>query len=136
MNSPASIIRRLVTTVAVGAVFIGLASIFVPDWTQADFERSDQAESLDSAWESTDPHAGLRSLGIIENDTYRVEIWAGDQGPRFTVYRAGGSKPIATLLSAEQVAERFPSLPLPQIDFDMPGMLMMADPEDEHTNNW
>ena len=125
------VLRRVVTTLAVGAVFIGLASIFVPDWTQAELQRFDAADEMDAAWMSTDPHVGLRSLGVMEGDRYRVEIWAGDQGPRFTIYEAGGTRAIATLLSADQVAERFPDLPLPQIDFDVPGMLMLADPEDE-----
>ena len=66
----------------------------------------------------SDPHAGLMSLGEIADAHYRVLIFSGPEGPVYSVSDTQTGQTLGTLLTAEQVSERFPELPLPDMDYD------------------
>jgi hypothetical protein len=105
------------------AAFIVMGSVFSPERLRAGGER----QSGPPPWRSTDPHAGLRSLGAIESAGVRVEIYATTSGPRFTVYDGRSGKALGTLLSLEQVDQAFPELMLPA-KVNGSSLLMLVDP--------
>lgn len=146
--------ERLIATITLIIAFIVMASIFIPDRTVAgpsrsmhaphdDGEHAPAATSHDPAPAheivhhdafdsfSTDPHHGLTSLGSIEDECYRVNIWVTDLGARYSVHEAVTGELLGTLLTAEQVAAQFPEFDLPTIDFSAPSTLMMAEPHED-----
>lgn len=122
MHRPSPTMERLIAAIALGAMFLVLASIFRPHHTSAGVDSP-------AAPGSTDPHAGLISLGSIEESRYTVLIFAGQTGPRYSVYDRESGSELALLLTAREVAERFPDLPLPSLDFSstVDGPLMTAE---------
>jgi hypothetical protein len=125
--SPAA--ERIVTILGLCIAFALMASIFAPDWTQAEEDHSRRAEPAGEP--GTDPHVGLFSLGIIEDDRYEVHIYAGEFGPLYSIYDAADGHEVAVLLDAEEVAEWFPELPIPAMGFPADAPVGLADPESD-----
>ena len=113
MNRLPPSLKRLLAGLTLCAAFLLMASIFVPDFSQA-HERDPMPDEL--LLPVTDEPA-LPSLGTIENGQYRVHIHVGDDGPRYSVFRLDDGRQIASLLTADQIARRFPDLPIPTMDF-------------------
>ena len=116
------IAERIIAAAALALGFLFMASIFVPDWTLAHEEPRSIAPP---AADSTDPHENLVPLGSMESDQYIIRIYGRTEQPLYTIYTTDGQQ-LATLLTAEQVAELFPELPLPSVEFDAIGPLMYA----------
>ena len=123
--SPA--LERIFAGVGLCLAFVLMASIFAPDRTQA--EEKERRSLEQSSEPSTDPHAGLVSLGTIEDDQYVVHIFAGETGPLYSVYDAADGRQLGLLLNAEEVAEWFPQLPIPSMGHPAGPPISMADPE-------
>lgn len=123
--SPAA--ERIVTILGLCVAFALMASIFAPDWTQAEEDHSLASEPTGEP--AVDPHAGLFSLGILEDDQYEVHIYAGEFGPLYSVYDAADGRELGVLLDAEEVAEWFPRLPIPAMGFPADAPVGLADPE-------
>ncbi len=108
-----STIERLLAGLALCGAFLLMASVFVPGQSSADPSINTQTITGQS-----DPHAGLLSLGEIADANFRVNIFSGPEGPVYSVFEAQTGQVLGTLLTPEQVSERFPELPLPDMDFD------------------
>jgi hypothetical protein len=106
--------------------FLVMASIFVPEFSQADSNQPGRITLKDG--DSTDPHLQFVAMGTIEDDQYRVEVYGGGDQPRYTVYDATDGRELGVLMTADEVAAWFPDLPLPDMDFDTDGVLMLAEP--------
>jgi hypothetical protein len=114
MKRPSPTIERLIVGGSLVLAFLVMASVFAPDWTQAEPGGVGTADDLPS----TDPHADLICLGMIIDDTYEVRIFAGPSEPLYSVYDARSGAEFGVLMTADQVSERFPDLPIPEMDFD------------------
>ncbi len=115
-------LERLIAAAALGVAFLFMASVFVPDFIQAQ-SRQRPAAGAGSA------HAGLRSLGSIEDDRYLVHIFSGPDVPLYSVYDRADGTELGILMSAELAAERFPDLPIPSMDFGIGSRIMLTDPD-------
>jgi len=123
MKWTSALTRRSLAVGALALGFLVMASVFVP-------ERIRAGEGVGSGRpHSTDPHKSLLALGTIEDDSYLVRIFATPDGPRYSVYDTVDGSELGVLLTEEQVAKWFPGLPLPTMDFDMPGPLMLTEPD-------
>jgi hypothetical protein len=126
-NDPRSILARLAVAVSLGFGFMLMSSIFVPEPILAGSAPNGLLGP------STDPHAGLLSLGELTGRRHRVVIYQGRTAPLYSIYDERG-EPLATLLTEERVAELFPEIPLRATDFSAPSgeMLMLAEPAELH----
>jgi len=130
MTSP--VFHRVLAGLGLGSAFLIMASVFSPDRMMAQSTPSALRPSAGRG--STDPHAGLQSLGSVESATHAVKIFATEDGPRYSVYSIDGVE-LGVLMSAEQVHRFFPELQLPETDFSVPddedadttGPLMIMD---------
>jgi hypothetical protein len=120
MKQAPPMLERLVAAAAMGIAFIGMASIIIPDRSRGDdgllpplVPRAAPAPVHGS---SDDPHDGLPMLGSIEHRRMTVRIYGTEIGPRYTVEDASGGE-LAVLFTAERIAELFPELPLPAMEF-------------------
>ena len=125
--------ERLIAGICLTIAFVVMASVFNPGGSHAeDHHGATAAHShLDAALPpgSSDPHLGLPSLGAVEDDGYRIEIYATDSGPRYTIIDLKRGLEVGTLLSIEQATDWFPDLHLPDMNIDdASGPVMMADP--------
>jgi hypothetical protein len=124
--SPA--VERIVAILGLCAAFLLMASIFTPDWTQAEEEDLPRPSELANEADP-DPHEGLLSLGVLEDDRYSVHIFAGDEGPLYSVYDAENGRELGVLLDAEEVAEWFPDLPIPAMGYPADAPVGLANPD-------
>ena len=115
-------LERLIAAVALGVAFLFMASVFVPDFIQAQPRERPAAGSGNA-------HTGLRSLGSIEDDRYLVHIFSGPDAPLYSVFDRADGTELGVLMSAELAAERFPDLPIPDMDFGVDSPIMLARPE-------
>ncbi len=123
MKWTSALTRRSLAVGALALGFLVMASVFVPDRIRA-------GEGVGSGRSgSTDPHKSLLALGTIEDDSYLVRIFATPDGPRYSVYDTIDGSELGVLLTEEQVAKWFPDLPLPTMDFDALGPLMLTEPD-------
>jgi hypothetical protein len=125
--SPA--VERIVAVFGLCAAFLLMASIFTPDWTQAEEEENRPLTPELADETQPDPHEGLISLGVIEDDRYAVHIFAGEEGPLYSVYDARDGHELGALLDAEEVAAWFPDLPIPAMGFPADAPVGLADPD-------
>ncbi|MHC4990524.1 MAG: hypothetical protein ACYTGC_06040 [Planctomycetota bacterium] len=138
-RSSVVIVERTVAGITLGVAFLIMASIIVPEDSGATErghapatgsitpDESHAGVSDSHVLPSTDPHEGLRQLGSIEGAGYLVCIFATQTGPRYSIYDAESEAELATLMTAEQVSEHFPDLPLDRLEISPPG-LMLAEP--------
>ncbi len=131
LHSP-SLKRRILIAIPMVVAFLVMASVFTPDRTQAIERRA--APATDNAVEprendkaSTDPHTGLTPLGALETTDYTIEIYAGEDGPRYTVIDDGSGAYLATLITVEKVAEFFQDLQLPSALAEESATFILAD---------
>jgi hypothetical protein len=150
MTSPSFVLQRVLAAAGLVVAFVFMASVFSPSDTRAGQNAVPIARIPAGAAQnvgapkstrspSTDAHAGLASLGEIQTNAYVVRIYSTDLGPRYTILDSDDSSELATLMSAADVAQFFPELPLSEIDFGTSGRsdgesasinhgpLMMAD---------
>jgi len=125
--TPSPIVEKLVAGLALAFAFIVMASIFTPAPSVAHGDR----RGHDAADGSTDPHEGLAMLGSLEGERLIIRIYGTDIGPRYSVYDARTDEELSVLITAERIAEWYPEVNLPAIQFDSAGHLMLADPEPE-----
>lgn len=119
------IARRVLAVALFLGAFAVMGSIFSPAFTRAGDDGASPRRSPATSI-STDPHAGLQSLGSLEGSRYVIRMYATEQGARYSVYDQSGAE-LGVLLTAEQVQHRFDDLPLPTIEFAAPQHLMTAD---------
>jgi hypothetical protein len=118
--------ERVIAGICLTIAFVVMASVFTPGGSHAE---DDQRHAADLIRNSADAHAGLPSLGVIEDDVYRVEIYATDHGPRYTIFDLEQGLEVGTLLTLDTASARFPDLRLPDMNrHDVSGPVMMADP--------
>lgn len=130
-KSPNALIEKLVAGLALAFAFIVMASVISPAPSEAG-DHDDGSHSPENPLPSTDPHEGLISLGSLEGDEHHILIYSTELGPRYSVYDAADGTELSVLITAERVAEWYPQLPLPTIDFDTPELqIMLAEPEHE-----
>ena len=115
--------------------FLLMASVFVPDFSHAD--STDRLSSEPRTAVALDPHAGLASLGTIEDARYRIEIYSGDREPWYSVFDSKSDRLLASLLTARELGEAFPDLDIKQMEFGVPSAsedspdsqaMMLAEP--------
>jgi hypothetical protein len=116
--------ERILTGLALGVGFLFMASVLVPQPRGAEAEPGATASPEGPA----DPHEGLASLGVIEDNKYSVQIFAGENGPLYTVFDQVEGATLGVLLTAEEVRQWFPDLPLPNMDFAAEEAIMTVDP--------
>ena len=116
------IVRSVLVGTALGVAFLFMASIFVPGQSQAD------SETLPGVPDplSTESMEAMRPLGRIEGKLYTVEAFSTPSGPLFTIFDRHGNE-LAPLLTPDQVAERYPDLPLTDAHADVPMKIMGTD---------
>jgi hypothetical protein len=128
--TPSTIVEKLVAGLALAFAFVVMASIFTPAPSVADGNGHGQG----AAHGSTNPHEGLAMLGSLEGGRYIIRIYGTDVGPRYSVYDAPTGEELSVLITAERIAEWYPEINLPAIQFDSAGHIMLADPEPEILN--
>ena len=132
-------IERLILGLALAAGFVVMASVFAPDWTQADapgpgFEEATTPGPVkvipyreSSAKEA--PIAPKLSMGTLEDDRFTVEIMATAAGPLYSIYERQTGEAVATMLTEEQVMLLFPELPIESMNATRDGAVMMVEPD-------
>ena len=109
---------RVLAAVALAAGFLFMGSMFTPGGTHAG-----------SGPGRVDPHAGLTSLGSIEDDRLHAFIFATDEGVRYSVYDRVNGATLAELIDEATVRRLFPELPLGDSDGGTPATrVMLVDP--------
>jgi hypothetical protein len=157
MNRISSKIERIVAGLVLGIAFLTMASIIVPSDSQATFNEHDahtgdahhpggahtttpgshDATHADVSG-STLVHADLVEIGTLETSCYLVRIYAGSTEPRYTIIDLTNGEYLGELLTAPQVEQFYPELPITDINFDAPisnsGMhiIMSAEPTDRY----
>ena len=111
--------RKLAAAAFLAAAFLVMASIFAPHVSVAGragirVEPAPQPEIVSAALGEN-----LPLLGELEGGSYTVRVYGSLDGPRYTVYGSQGAA-LAELLTAQQVADRFPQLNLPGAWADVP----------------
>lgn len=126
---PTHLVEKLVAGLALAFAFIVMASVISPTSSEA-VDHDDGSHAPAHHPLSTDPHEGLTSLGSLEGDKHYIFIYSTELGPRYSVYDATDGTELSVLITAERVAEWYPELPLPTIDFDTADrQIMLAEPE-------
>ena len=121
--------ERVVAGVCLTIAFIVMASIISPGGSHAEGTDGPHHGAAHPIGASSNAHAGLPSLGVIEDGDYRIEIYATSEGPRYSLFELESGEEVGTLLSLEKVTEWFPDLHLPEMNRqDGTGPIMMADP--------
>lgn len=112
--------QRLVAAIALGIAFVVMASVFAP-------ARSSGTEG-DAADQGSTAVSVSGSLGVIEDDRYLIAIDATEHGPRYSVHRASDGALLDALLTAREVAELYPDVPISDLSASSKTTLMLADP--------
>jgi hypothetical protein len=129
-----SSVKRIAAGSVLTVAFLFMASVFAPDLTLAYPEPvplMDPTGFISNTVTSGSVNVP-ESLGVIESDRYLVEVFASPAGPRYSVIDRQNGAPLGLLMTADEVAEWFPDLPIPEMDFGVEGALMLADPADMH----
>ena len=115
--------KSLVIGTGLVVAFLFMASIFAPDRTQAGGDETPEpplgvysAGSIDT----------MGPLGEMEGAEYDVKIFATPTGPLYSVYGKNGDE-VGTLLTADEIARRFPELPIDEARADVPLEMMGTD---------
>lgn len=123
MNDPRSIIRRVIIGLGLLATFVLTASVFAPDKSQArEFGLiRDPIGTDESPGEaSTNPHAGLHSLGSFETAQHIIRAYSTELGPRYSIYDARDHRELGVLMSAEEITRFYPEIQLRGVKFEVP----------------
>ncbi len=106
--APHPLARKLAVLSALVVAFLVMASIFVPDRSQA----GEEEESPASVY-SAEFLDAVRPMGQLEGKRYTVKFYATPSGPLYSVYDKDERELIAELLTPARLAERFPDIALP-----------------------
>ncbi len=117
--------RRFVASVMFVCAFLVMASIFAPDRLQAQLDVVRQPVVLDGPSRYSSNFA-MTLLGQIESGEHTVKFYATEDGPLYTVYDKTGYM-LAELLTPDQIADRFPTLPLTDAHADVPLKIIGTD---------
>ena len=126
--------RRLVAVIAVVFAFGVMGSMFVPQHSEAhdgipprSVEYDDHQQRYPRGMEPPIEAEGdiadaspidpldAHLIGSFEGREYQIDVYATDDGPRYTVYAVGASQPLVLLASSESISETLPDLTLPEI---------------------
>lgn len=120
--------RHLAVTAALLGGFLVMASVFAPDRLQAGGEGAVETApiELSSEYYSSEFHRNMSLLGEIESGQYTVKFYATADGPLYSVYDTSGTE-LAELLTPQQIADRFPALPLTDAHAEVPLRIMGTD---------
>ena len=119
--------RRFVAPVLCVGAFLVMASIFAPDRLQAQLDGVPKPVVIErSSRYSSDFLVAMTLLGEIESGEHTVKFYATEDGPLYTVYDKSGSM-LAELLTPDQVADRFPTLPLTDAHAEVPLKIIGTD---------
>ncbi|UCD73779.1 MAG: hypothetical protein JSV91_08255 [Phycisphaerales bacterium] len=129
MNRISPAMERLVATAALVVAFLIMASVFAPDRSRGGETEPAPAGPEDRTASVT--HEEYFPLGSLETGRYRVEIFGTSAGPCYSVYDAADGRELGRLMTAEEVAEWFHDLPLPEVDFSAPEGLLLSETEGE-----
>jgi hypothetical protein len=117
------VLRSILAGTCLGVGFVFMASIIVPERSQAG--GGDALPSLPDPM-SAESIEAMQPLGRIEGNLYTVGFYATPTGPLFTVYDRHGTE-LAALLTPAQLAEQFPNLALEETYADVPMRIMGTD---------
>ena len=117
--------RRFVASVLCVGAFLVMASIFAPDRLQAQLDVVPAPVELvrPSRYSFDFP---MTLLGEIESGEHTVKFYATEEGPLYTVYDKSGGM-LAELLTPDQIADRFPALPLTDAHAEVPLKIIGTD---------
>lgn len=114
--------RNIAVAATLVVAFVVMASIFVPGRTQAVEENS----AVPSEAYSAESRENMALIGELEGEHYTVKFYATPYGPLYSVYGQDGAE-LADLLTAADLADRFPDLPLTDAHADVPYKTMGTD---------
>jgi len=134
MKRPSPTLERIIAGTTLAVLFLVMASVFAPDFSHAG-SGGEPGPPVPGAG-SVDPNAGFVSLGTIEDERYRIDVWGGGAEPLYSVYDRSDGREVGVLLRAEDVARWFPDLPLPGMEFGDGAQLMLAEPEPSDPTGW
>ena len=117
--------RRFVASILFVGAFLVMASVFAPDRLQAQLDVVRQPVVLDGPSRYSSNFA-MTLLGQIESGEHTVKFYATEDGPLYTVYDKTGYM-LAELLTPDQIADRFPTLPLTDAHADVPLKIIGTD---------
>ncbi len=117
--------RRFVASILFVGAFLVMASIFAPDRLQAQLDVVRQPVVLDGPSRYSSNFA-MTLLGQIESGEHTVKFYATEDGPLYTVYDKTGYM-LAELLTPDQIADRFPTLPLTDAHAEVPLKIIGTD---------
>ncbi len=119
--------RRFVASVLFVCAFLVMASIFAPDRLQAQLDGVPAPITVERPSRYSSGFLGAMTLlGQIESGEHTVKFYATEDGPLYTVYDKSGSM-LAELLTPEQIADRFPALPLTDAHAEVPLRIIGTD---------
>jgi hypothetical protein len=122
--------ERLIAAGLLAAAFVVMASIFDPGATRAGSsqpptgpaQRPTPAPLRTAPAATADAHANLIPFGELATTWHRLSIFSTDDGTRYSVYDLASGAELATLITAEQVEQRF-GISMTGLDFSA-GTLM------------
>jgi hypothetical protein len=123
MKVPRRVVRSVLVGTGLAVAFLFMASIIVPERSQAGGDGSPRTAPEPLSAESIE---AMQPLGQIEGNLFTVGFFATPTGPLYTVYDRNGNE-LAALLTPSQLAEQFPDLPLPDTHADVPMKIMGTD---------
>lgn len=112
--------RNAVFTASLAVAFLLMASIFAPGRTQATRD-SGYTEGIYSS--AVLEHS---ALGQIEGDHFIIKFYATPSGPLYSIYDPTGA-PIAEMLTAQDLDERYPEVGLTGTYAGVPLEIMGTD---------
>lgn len=115
--------RKLAVGGTLLAAFLVMASIFAPGRTEAEQE----PQEIPSIVYSDEVRQNMSLIGELEGINYTVELYATPYGPLYNVFDRASGRQLADLISADQVAARFPDLPISEAHADVPYETMGTD---------
>ncbi len=118
--------RRFVASVLFVGAFLVMASIFAPDRLQAQLDVVPPLTLERPSRYSSDFLGAMTLLGEIQSGQHTVKFFATEDGPLYTVYDKSG-RMLGELLTPDQIADRFPSLPLTDAHAEVPLKIIGTD---------
>ncbi len=119
--------RRFVASVLLVGAFLVMASIFAPDPLQAQLDGVPKHVVIERPSRySSDFLLAMTLLGEIESGEHTVKFYATEDGPLYSVYDKSG-RMLAELITPDQIADRFPTLPLTDAHAEVPLKIIGTD---------
>ncbi len=119
--------RRFIAPVLLVSAFLVMASIFAPDRLQAQLDGVPAPIAVERPSRYSSAFLGAMTLlGEIESGEHTVKFYATEHGPLYTVYDKSG-RMLAELLTPDQIADLFPTLPLTDAHAEVPLKIIGTD---------